>query len=254
MNADPLLRIAGVYKSFGALAASNNVSLDVMPGEIHAVIGPNGAGKTTLVAQICGQLQPDAGTIHLAGRDITFLQQDKRPALGLVRSFQITSIFPDFSALENVAIAVQLNAGHSFHFFADAGQDPALSGPAMGYLETVGLDALAETPAYALAHGQQRQLELAMALALEPKMLVLDEPMAGMGPDETAHVISLLNRLKGSVTMLLIEHDMDAVFALADRISVLVYGKIIATGLPEEIRNNDDVREAYLGSDGDLDA
>lgn len=243
-----------MYKSFGALAASSDVCLDITPGEIHAVIGPNGAGKTTLVAQICGQLQPDAGTVHFDGRDITLLQQDKRPALGLVRSFQITSIFPDFTALENVAMAVQLNAGHSFHFFADAGRDPTLNEPAMGFLETVGLEELAQTPAFALAHGQQRQLELAMALALKPKMLVLDEPMAGMGPDETAHVISLLNELKGRVTMLLVEHDMDAVFALADRISVLVYGKIIATGQPEEIRNNAAVREAYLGSEGDEDA
>ncbi len=254
MSAEPLLRIDGLYKSFGALAASNDVCIDIAPGEIHAVIGPNGAGKTTLVAQICGQLQPDAGTVHFDGRDITLLQQDKRPALGLVRSFQITSIFPDFTALENVAMAVQLNAGHSFHFFADAGRDTSLNEPAMGYLKTVGLQASAGTPAFALAHGQQRQLELAMALALKPKMLVLDEPMAGMGPDETAHVISLLNELKGSVTMLLVEHDMDAVFALADRISVLVYGKIIATGLPEEIRNNAAVREAYLGSEDDADA
>lgn len=254
MSDNPLLKIVGVSKSFGALVASNNVSIDIEPGEIHAVIGPNGAGKTTLVAQICGQLQPDAGSIYFDGRDITFLQQDKRPALGLVRSFQITSIFPDFSVLENVAIAVQLNAGHSFHFFGDAGRDAALNEPALDHLKTVGLEALAEMPAYALAHGQQRQLELAMALALKPKMLVLDEPMAGMGPDETAHVITLLGELKSTVTMLLVEHDMDAVFRLADRISVLVYGKIIATGLPEEIRNNADVLEAYLGSESDADA
>lgn len=233
---------------------SDDITMDIMEGEIHAVIGPNGAGKTTLVAQICGQLQPDAGAISLDGSDITLLSEDKRALLGLVRSFQITSIFPDFTALENVALAVQLRAGHSFRFLADADQDKSLTEPALDCLKTVGLDEFANRPAHTLAHGQQKQLELAMILALKPRMLVLDEPMAGMGQIESARVVDLLNQIKGNVTMLLIEHDMDAVFALADRISVLVYGKIIATGLPDEIRNNRDVQAAYLGSESAADA
>lgn len=254
MSDSPLLQIIDLRKSFGALLASDNVNLNVASGEIHAVIGPNGAGKTTLVAQICGQLRPDAGNVQFDGQDITALPQEKRPALGLVRSFQITSIFPDFTALENVMMAVQLHAGHSFHFFADAGQDEALTGPALDYLRIVGLEESAHGQAYAMSHGQQRRLELAMALALKPKMLVLDEPMAGMGTEETNHVIALLSQLKESVTMVLVEHDMDAVFALADRISVLVYGRIIATGTPDEIRNNAQVREAYLGDESLTDA
>lgn len=254
MSDSPLLQIIDLRKSFGALLASDNVNLNVASGEIHAVIGPNGAGKTTLVAQICGQLRPDAGNVQFDGQDITALPQEKRPALGLVRSFQITSIFPDFTALENVMMAVQLHAGHSFHFFADAGQDEALTGPALDYLRVVGLEESAHGQAYAMSHGQQRRLELAMALALKPKMLVLDEPMAGMGTEETNHVIALLSQLKESVTMVLVEHDMDAVFALADRISVLVYGRIIATGTPDEIRNNAQVREAYLGDESLTDA
>ncbi len=249
MSDSALLQIFDLQKTFGALRASHNITLDIEPGEIHAIIGPNGAGKTTLVAQICGQLRPDSGTIRFAGRDITELPQEKRPALGLVRSFQITSIFPDFSALENVMMAVQIHAGHSFHFFTDARGETALTAPAGEYLDTVGLSESAHQPAHALSHGQQRRLELAMALALKPKLLVLDEPMAGMGPDETAGVIALLDGLRESLTMVLVEHDMDAVFALADRISVLVYGQIIATGTPDEIKNNAQVREAYLGDE-----
>lgn len=254
MSDNPILQIVDLRKSFGALPASDNVNLEINEGEIHAVIGPNGAGKTTLVAQICGQLRPDAGTIRFNGQDITAVAQEKRPALGLVRSFQITSIFPDFTALENVMMAVQLHSGHSFHFFADAGKETALTGPALDFLRVVGLEDAAGIAAYALSHGQQRRLELAMALALQPKMLVLDEPMAGMGTEETNHVIALLSQLKESVTMVLVEHDMDAVFALADRISVLVYGRIIATGSPDEIRNNAKVREAYLGDESLADA
>ena len=254
MSDRPLLQIAGLQKNFGALKASHNVHLDILPGEIHAVIGPNGAGKTTLVAQICGQLEPDAGTIHFDGQDITALPQEQRPALGLVRSFQITSIFPDFTALENVMMAVQIHAGHSFHFFVDAERDATLTEPAHEFLSVVGLGESAGSQAYALSHGQQRRLELAMALALRPKLLVLDEPMAGMGTEETADVIALLGQLKENVTMVLVEHDMDAVFALADRISVLVYGQIIATGSPDEIRNNAQVREAYLGDESVADA
>ena len=254
MSNKALLQISGLRKTFGVLKANRDIHLDIVPGEIHAVIGPNGAGKTTLVAQICGQLQPDAGSIRFDGEDITTLPQEQRPALGLVRSFQITSIFPDFTALENVMMAVQIHAGHSFHFFADAERDTALTDPVHEFLAVVGLENSAGSPAYALSHGQQRRLELAMALALRPKLLVLDEPMAGMGTEETADVITLLGRLKESLTMVLVEHDMDAVFALADRISVLVYGQIIATGLPDEIRNNAQVREAYLGDESVADA
>ncbi len=254
MRDSHLLQIVDLRKSFGALLASDNINLEIASGGIHAVIGPNGAGKTTLVAQICGQLSPDAGAIRFDGRDITDLPQEKRPALGLVRSFQITSIFPDFTALENVMMAVQLHAGHSFHFFGDAARDAALTGPALDFLRVVGLEDSAGSQAYALSHGQQRRLELAMALALEPKLLVLDEPMAGMGSEETNHVIALLGQLKETVTMVLVEHDMDAVFALADRISVMVYGRIIATGSPDDIRNNAEVREAYLGDESLADA
>lgn len=248
-NSSPaLLTINDVHKSFGALNASDGINLAVATGEIHAVIGPNGAGKTTLVAQICGQLKPDRGTIVFDHQDITHWPEASRPQAGLVRSFQITSIFPDFSALQNVAIAVQLHAGHSFRFFGQAMNDESLLQPARQILDTVGLIAQADTPAYALAHGQQRQLELAMAMALQPKMMVLDEPFAGMGQEESKRIIELLRRLKSEVTILLIEHDMDAVFSLADQISVLVYGKIIATGSAQEIRTNPEVREAYLGT------
>ncbi|MEM8689657.1 MAG: ABC transporter ATP-binding protein [Pseudomonadota bacterium] len=248
MAADPILTIEGLSKSFGALLASDELNLEVAQGELHAVIGPNGAGKTTMIAQVCGQIAPDLGKITFAGRDITQVPQQKRPGLGLVRSFQITSIFRDYTALENVSMAVQLGAGHSFHFFAPAAGDPLLSEPALVCLDQVGLLAQAETEAHALSHGQQRRLELAMALARHPKLLVLDEPMAGMGAEETADVIALLKTLKGKVSMLLVEHDMDAVFALADRISVLVYGQVIASGEPESIRNNQKVKEAYLGT------
>ena len=245
-----LLVIDGVAKSFGALQASDGIDLSIDSGEIHAIIGPNGAGKTTLVAQIGGQLLPDRGRILFGGQDITRWPAHRRPRLGLVRSFQITSIFADFTALENVCMAVQLHAGHSFHFFANAGRDKKLLEPAHKALQAVGLSAHADTPAYALAHGQQRQLELAMAMALEPRMLVLDEPLAGMGQEEASGIIELLRGLREHVTIVLIEHDMDAVFALADRISVLVYGKIIATGTPDLIRANAEVREAYLGNAG----
>ncbi len=254
MTVDPILSIEGLSKSFGALTASDNIFLDVAQGELHAVIGPNGAGKTTMIAQICGQLSPDAGVIRFEGHDISGVPQHLRPELGLVRSFQITSIFPEFSTLQNVALAVQLGAGHSFHFFAPAADDAALSEPARACLEQVGLAEQADAKAQTLSHGQQRRLELAMALARHPKLLVLDEPMAGMGAEETAGVIELLKSLKGQVSMLLVEHDMDAVFALADRISVLVYGRVIASGDPEAIRNDADVKEAYLGSSEGADA
>jgi branched-chain amino acid transport system ATP-binding protein len=246
----PLLSTDRLVKRFGGLLATDNVSIDVVPGEIHALIGPNGAGKTTLVGQLTGNVTPDSGTIRFAGQDITRLPTHKRVHLGLARSFQITSVLREFTALENVALAVQAHAGHSFRFLADARNDERLRGPARRGLEEVGLGDRANTLAAALSHGEQRQLEIAMALAGNPTLLLLDEPMAGMGVEESQRMIGFLRALKSKRAMLLIEHDMDAVFQLADRITVLVYGRAIASGTPAEIRANEDVRQAYLGDDG----
>jgi len=247
--AEPLLSTERLVKRFGGLVATDNVSIEVRPGEIHALIGPNGAGKTTLVSQLTGNLAPDTGTIRFAGRDVTRLPMHARVRLGLARSFQITAVLREFSALDNVALAVQAHAGHSFRFLADARRDERLRAPARRGLEAVGLGHRADTPAAALSHGEQRQLEIAMALAGEPALLLLDEPMAGMGPDESQRLVTFLRALKGQRGMLLIEHDMDAVFQLADRITVLVYGRAIATGTPDEIRANEEVRRAYLGDE-----
>jgi branched-chain amino acid transport system ATP-binding protein len=246
---DALLDVRGLIKSFGGLIATNRVDLQILDGETHAIIGPNGAGKTTLITQLAGDLSPDAGTIVFAGRDVTALAAPGRSQLGLARSFQITSVFRDFTALDNVALAVQAHAGHSFRFWRAARRDESLRAPARTVLESVGLGARADILAANLAHGEQRQLEIAMVLATRPRLLLLDEPMAGMGLEESQRMIALLRTLKGTHTMLLVEHDMDAVFALADRISVMVYGRIIASGTPEEIRGNAAVREAYLGED-----
>lgn len=245
----PLLSTDSLVKRFGGLAATDGLSLSVAEGELHALIGPNGAGKTTLIGQLSGELTPDSGTILFDGRDVTRLPVHKRARRGLARSFQITSIFPSFTALDNVALAVQAHAGHSFRFWRDAGRDRRLTEPARAVLERVGLGARADTRADALAHGEKRQLELAMALATGPRLLLLDEPMAGMGPEDSARMVGLLRELKGGVTILLVEHDMDAVFALADRITVLVRGKDLASGTPEQIRNDPAVREAYLGDE-----
>ena len=247
--AEPLLRTDRLIKRFGGLIATDTVSIDVHEGEIHALIGPNGAGKTTLVGQLTGNLAPDAGTIHFAGRDVTRLPTHARVRLGLARSFQITSVLREFTALENVALAVQAHAGHSFRFLADVRRDETLRAPARQGLEAVGLSARADTPAAALSPGEQRQLEIAMALAGDPKLLLLDEPTAGMGVEESQRMIDFLRALKGNRAMLLIEHDMDAVFQLADRITVLVYGRAIASGTPDEIRVNAEVRQAYLGDE-----
>ena len=244
-----LLETRALVKRFGGLTATDNVSIEVREGEIHALIGPNGAGKTTLVGQLTGNLRPDSGTIHFAGRDVTHLPIHARVRLGLARSFQITAVLREFSAIENVALAVQAHAGHSFRFLADARYDKSLREPAWQGLEIVGLDMRAGVPAAALSHGEQRQLEIAMALAGQPRLLLLDEPMAGMGAEESQDMVHLLRRLKSRCGMLLIEHDMDAVFALADRITVLVYGHAIASGTPEEIRANAEVRQAYLGEE-----
>ena len=246
---EPLLEVNGLSKSYGALRATDQVLLDVLDGETHAIIGPNGAGKTTLIGQLAGDLRPDAGRIRFAGEDITALDAPARSRKGFARSFQITSVYRDFTALDNVALAVQAHAGHSFRFWRPARVDEALRAPARAMLEQVGLGARAGVPAAKLAHGEQRQLEIAMALATRPRLLLLDEPVAGMGAEESQRMVRFLSRLKGRETMILVEHDMDAVFTLADRISVLVYGRIIATGTPAEIRVNPEVRAAYLGED-----
>jgi len=247
--AEALLKVAGLRKSFGALAATDGVDFEVREGETHAVIGPNGAGKTTFISQLSGMLRPDEGRIRFAGEDITALSAPARSRKGLARSFQITSIYREFTALDNVALAVQAHTGHSFRFWRSARADAALRDPARAVLQEVGLGARADIVAANLAHGEQRQLEIAMALATGPRLLLLDEPVAGMGTDESLRMVEFLATLKGRKTMILVEHDMDAVFTLADRISVLVYGRIIATGRPEEIRANADVRAAYLGEE-----
>jgi len=245
--AEPLLTARGLTKTFGALRATDELSLDVLSGEVHAVIGPNGAGKTTAIGQLSGELKSDAGTIHFAGRDISRLPVHKRAHLGLARSFQITSIFLGFTAEDNVAMALQAHDGHSFRFWKAVQTDQKLRKPALEMLEEVGLADRADVAAANLSHGEQRQLELAMALATRPSLLLLDEPTAGMGLEDSSRMVDLLLSLKGGVTILLVEHDMDTVFALADRITVLVYGKAIATGAPEKIREAPVVQQAYLG-------
>ncbi len=247
--AEAVLIIEHLVKRFGGLTATNDLSLTVEKGEVHAVIGPNGAGKTTLIAQLSGLLEPDSGRILFNGQDVTGLPAHQRSALGLARSFQVTSIFLNFTAEDNVALAVQAHAGHSFRFFRSAREEPALREPARKALARVGLEHRAQVVAADLSHGEQRQLEIAMALATNPTVLLLDEPMAGMGAEESARMIEVLRGFKGSHTLLLIEHDMDAVFALADRITVLVYGQAIATGTPHEIRKNAEVIRAYLGDE-----
>lgn len=247
--ADLHLEVRDLVKSFGGVHATKNVNLGVERGEVHAIIGPNGAGKTTLISQLSGTLKPDSGSILFEGKSIFGLPSHKISMHGLARSFQITSIFPDFTAEDNVALAVQAHSGHSFRFFKQAQTDPRLRDPARQALETVGLGDRANTLSADLSHGEQRQLEIAMAIATNPTMLLLDEPMAGMGVEESARMVELLQVFRKDHTILLIEHDMDAVFALADRITVLVYGETIATGTPDEIRGNDDVRAAYLGED-----
>jgi branched-chain amino acid transport system ATP-binding protein len=244
-----LLTVENLYKSFGGIAATDHVDLEVLEGEFHAVIGPNGAGKTTLVAQLSGDLRPDGGTVGFDGRTITMLASHARSHLGISRSFQITSLMLDMSVRDNVALAVQAHAGHSFRLWADARRDRRLLDPAMAALEQVGLADRAETTARAMSHGEHRLLEIAMALATKPRLLLLDEPMAGMGTEEAQRMIGFLAGLKGEMSMLLVEHDMDAVFALADRITVMVNGKVIASGPPDEIRGDRDVRRAYLGDE-----
>lgn len=245
--ADALLRVEGLQKRFGGVVATDNLSFDVRPGEIHALIGPNGAGKTTLISQLCGELAPDAGTVFLAGEDITRLPAAQRIRRGLARTFQITQLLNEDTALDNVALAVQARSGHSFGMWRDARSDARLLEPARVYLEGAGLATRAHVPVADMSHGERKQLELAIAFACEPRLLLLDEPMAGLGASESHAMIETLRARKGQITMLLVEHDMDAVFALADRISVMVYGRLIATGTVAEIQANAQVREAYLG-------
>jgi len=243
------LTLTGLSKSFGALRATDDVSLSVQANHCHAIIGPNGAGKSTLIGQITGEIAPDAGRIAFFGADVTGWSVPRRALAGLGRSFQITQLCADFSALDNVALAVQARQGHSWRFIRAAASDASLRGPALEALARVGLEARAQTPVIALSHGERRQLELAAALAMAPRMLVLDEPMAGMGPQESERMIEILLALRGEVTILLVEHDMDAVFALADRISVLVNGALLTTADPAAVRADPAVRAAYLGGE-----
>ena len=245
--AEPLLRVQKLVRRFGGIIATDHVSLEIPQGELHAIIGPNGAGKTTLISQLTGHLMPHAGSIFLGGRDITRLAAYRRSGLGLARSFQITSLLTDFTAADNVALAAQARDGHSFRFFGNARKEEGLRRTALAALQRVGLADRAEMLVSRLSHGEQRQLELAVALATRPQLLLLDEPMAGLGPTESARMVKLLQDLRKEVTIILVEHDMEAVFALADRISVLVYGRVIAAGAPSDIRRNEEVKRAYLG-------
>lgn len=246
---ESILRVDGLNKRFGAIRASNDLSFSVREGEIHALIGPNGAGKTTVINQLMGEIRPDSGSIIFDGRDITGQPVYRRAQMGLARSFQITAVFDRLTVAENLAMAVQAHMGHNFRFWRRADRDPQLQGPLQSALARVGLDERAAELAANLSHGEKRQLEVGMALAGNPKMLLLDEPMAGMGPGGTVELSRLIGGLKGKLSILLIEHDMDVIFALADRITVLVYGQAIATGTPAQIREDPAVRQAYLGDE-----
>ncbi|QIK40595.1 ABC transporter ATP-binding protein [Pontivivens nitratireducens] len=244
---DPVLELRDVCKSFGALKASDHVSLDLRAGEIHALIGPNGAGKSTLIAQIAGSLAPDSGSIHFDGQDVTHLGASARARLGLARSFQISAVVPGFTVAQNILLAVQARAGRSYTMWRKA--DDMASDQVARWADMVGLSDRLGAAASDIAHGERRRLEIAMALAMRPKAFVLDEPMAGMGTEGVSAMTSLLDPLRLQAPILLVEHDMQAVFALADRVSVLVYGRIIATGTVAQIRRDPLVRQAYLGDE-----
>ena len=248
----PILNVRGLVKRFGGLLATDHVDITVNPGEIHALIGPNGAGKTTLISQLMGEIRPNEGTIEIDGRSVDGVPTSRRVLLGLARTFQITCLLPDYTVRDNVAIAVQIRQGHSFRFWGDVRREKMLAEEAAHHLATVGLECRADELVANLSHGEQKQLELAVALATKPRLLLLDEPMAGLGHVESQQMIEILRGLRSHVSMLLVEHDMEAVFALADRISVLVYGRVIATGTVDEIRDNPDVRTAYLGEGDEL--
>ncbi len=245
----PVLEAVGLYKSFGGVHATDDLHLSVQAGELHAVIGPNGAGKTTLISQLCGWQYPDRGIIRFNGRDITRMPAHRRAQLGMARSFQITSLIMDLSVRDNVALAVQATEGSSFRFVRAARSEQHIQQQALQNLALVGLEEKADLAVAALSHGEHRRVEMAMALASKAPLLLLDEPMAGLGAEESVKMVELLQGIKGQRTMVLIEHDMDAVFALADRISVLVAGHIIATDTPQAIRTNAQVLAAYLGED-----
>ncbi len=245
----PILEVKNLNKRYGAVQATRNLSLNVREGEIHALIGPNGAGKTTLMRQLSGQVRPDSGRIFLHGRDISRLPGHRRAHLGLGRSFQITQIFNHLSVADNLSLALQARMGHSFRFWKNVQRDRTFFAPTQAAMERCGLEERAGELAGSLSHGERRQLDMGMALAGNPTLLLMDEPMAGMGPGGTVKMTELIRGLKGGVSLLLVEHDMDAVFALADRITVLVYGQAIATGTPDEIRCHSAVQEAYLGEE-----
>lgn len=244
-----VLVLEDLHKKFGALVATNGVSLDVLDGELHALIGPNGAGKSTLIAQICGEIAPNSGRILFDGQDITKMPAFMRARMGMGRSFQLTQLCADFSAMENVLLSLEARNGGSADIFRNPRKNRENRDIASSWLDRVGLGGLADRTVASLAHGQRRQLEIAVALARNPRLILLDEPMAGMGPEESASLTALLQSLKRHYPILLIEHDMDAVFALADRISVLVYGKVIFTGTAAEVRSHPEVKAAYLGED-----
>lgn len=246
---EPILELRSLRKSFGALVATDDVSLTLRPGEIHALIGPNGAGKSTLIKQIVGEIRPDAGSIRFEGQVIDALDGAARARLGLARSFQVSSVIPDFTVLQNVMLAVAGASGNAFHFLLPALKDRRLTEPAAFHIEQAGLQGREGVAAAELSHGERRKLEIAMALALRPRAFLLDEPMAGMGLEGGKQLTAILSDLRTEAPILLVEHDMDAVFALADRISVLVYGRIIASGTVAEIRANPEVRRSYLGED-----
>ncbi len=246
---EPVLALRNLRKSFGALAATDDVSLTLLPGEIHALIGPNGAGKSTLIKQITGEIRPDSGSVAFMGRAIDGLDVAARARLGLARSFQVSAVIPDFTVRQNVMLALMGASGRVFRFFRPALSDHSLTGPAQDHIAAAGLSDRAGVKAAELSHGERRKLEIAMALALSPKAFLLDEPMAGMGLEGAAQLTELLSNLRRKAPILLVEHDMDAVFALADRISVLVYGRVIATGSVAEIRAHPEVQRSYLGDE-----
>lgn len=243
----PILEVQQLKKKFGSVQASNGISLTIRQNELHAVIGPNGAGKTTLIAQLSGELSPDSGNIYFKKQDITFMPVDQRVRLGIARSYQITSIFEELSVLENVSLAVQGQQGHSFRFWKNAKKQKSRIAPAQQALEQVGLQDKGQRNASEISHGEKRQLEIAMTLATKPSLLLLDEPMAGMGPEESQRMIDLLKTLKKSHSILLIEHDMEAVFSLADHLTVLDYGKLLVSDKPDVVRNSSEVKDAYFG-------
>jgi branched-chain amino acid transport system ATP-binding protein len=245
----PVLSLRNLSKRFGGVIAVDRVDLELAAGEVHALIGPNGAGKTTLIGQIAGAIPADSGEIRFLQEDVTRMPPHERVRAGLARSYQITSIFRRFSVLDNLALAVQARSGSSFSFWRPVAAEAALFDEARSLAEEINLEAKLDSLASTLSHGEQRSLEVGLALATRPKLVLLDEPMAGMGPEESKRMIELIGRIRERLTVLLVEHDMDAVFRLADRISVMVNGRLIATGAPEKIRMNEEVRRAYLGDE-----